>query len=82
MTEKEAIEFVLRRAFTEKQLNVLRVFKRYNIVTPTIVTYEVNINIKDADLVLQQLCKKEVIEKIHRGYYKLTEIGAKVISLL
>jgi len=82
MAEKDAIEFVLRRAFTEKQLNVLRLFKRYNIVTPTIVMHEVNINIKEADLVLQQLCKKEVVEKIHKGYYKLTENGAKVISLL
>ena len=85
----QAIKFLVEKAFSNLQLRILRLFKKYAIVSPTVLVEEGLFNdaktrkVVLASQALRLLKLQGLIEPTEtRGYYRLTELGKKIVSLL
>ena len=67
---------------------MLKLFKRYDIVTPTILVehglfdHAKARKVALATQALKQLVHLGLVERFAEGHYRLTELGKKVVSLL
>ena len=67
---------------------MLKLFKRYDIVTPTILVEHGLFERAKARKIalavqaLERLMYQGLIERIAEGHYRLTELGKKIVSLL
>jgi len=86
--DREVVDFLLHRAFGELQLKVLQLFKRYDIVTPTILVEQGLFSHAKARKIalavqaLERLMYQGLIERFAEGHYRLTPLGKKIVSLL
>jgi len=88
MIDREALDFLLHRAFGDLQLKILKLFKRYNIVTPTILVQEDLFahakarKIALATQALKQLMHLGLVERVAEGHYRLTPLGKKIVNII
>ena len=88
MIDREVLDFLLHRAFGDLQLRILQLFKRYDIVTPTILVEHGFFERAKARKIalavqaLERLMYQGLIERIAEGHYRLTPLGKKIVSLL